>query len=467
MGDIFYIRSDDNGTTWSAPIVLNSDAAEGGNKAQWMPSVSVTPEGNVVVSWYDRRNTTDGTNYERWGIQSPDNGLSFGQDERYSDTLIQQPEQPDSAMVACYAGDYDYSTAINSKSFVTWTDGRNQVSGHNQQDVYFGAVEQGPPTGGVLEGTVTDGASDAPIAGARVHAVGPVDRTVSTNNAGFYRFRLPEGSYDMTVTAFAYLPGSASGVPVVEGQTTTQDFALALGPANSVSGTVTSSSTGLPIANAQVRVLNTPIPPAMTDVNGMYAIPSVPVGTYDLQASAGGYAARTVQIVVDQDLVVDFGLDPVAGPCNPGNSLNDPSACDAIPGNLVANCGMETGNYPPWVRSGDPSFTSIDNASAHSGVFGLDIGPVNGLGFIAQNLATKAGGNYALRFWLKNLGGNPNRIQVSWGGTVILDRSDLPAFNYTEYCWNGTAATDSTELKFGYLQVPSFFYHDDVSVVAQ
>src|SRR5260370_1344321 len=60
LGDIFYIRSDDNGTTWSAPIVLNSDAAKGGNKTQRMPSGSVTPEGNVVVSWYAPRSTGDG-----------------------------------------------------------------------------------------------------------------------------------------------------------------------------------------------------------------------------------------------------------------------------------------------------------------------------------------------------------------------------------------------------------------------
>src|SRR5260370_2851309 len=91
QGDIFYVRSNDNGTTWSAPIVLNSDAASGGNQTQWMPSVSVTPEGTVVISWYDRRNTDDGMSYEWWGIQSPANALSFVPDDPYTATLIPPP----------------------------------------------------------------------------------------------------------------------------------------------------------------------------------------------------------------------------------------------------------------------------------------------------------------------------------------------------------------------------------------
>jgi hypothetical protein len=454
QGDIFYVRSGDNGTTWSAPIVLNSDAASGGNKAQWMPSTSVTPEGNVVISWYDRRNTDDGMSYEWWGIQSPDNGLSFGPDERYSDTLIHQPEQPDSGIVGCYAGDYNYHSAVTGKSWMTWTDGRNQVNGHYQQDVYFASVDQGAPTGGILEGTVTDGASGNPIAGARVRAVGPVDRTASTNGAGFYRFRLPAGSYDMTVTAFAYLGGSAPGVAVVEGVTTTQNFALTLGPNHSVSGTVTNSATGVGIAGAQVRILNTPLSPATTDVNGMYGFPVVPEGTYDIQATAPGFLPRTQSITVSQDLVVDFALDSAAD-------------CDRVAGNLVMNCGFETGTFTAWTQSGDPSFTTIDAASAHSGSFGLDIGPTGSLGFIAQNLATTAGGSYSLCYWLLNQQGTPNRFQVSWGGTVIRDDSDLPQFNYTQTCVNVVAPGDTTELKFGFLQVPAYFHFDDVSVAPQ
>jgi len=70
-GDIYYTSSQDNGDTWSDSIVLNGDAAEGGIGSQWMPSLSVSTNGQVQVSWYDRRNSTDGMNYEYWGSARP------------------------------------------------------------------------------------------------------------------------------------------------------------------------------------------------------------------------------------------------------------------------------------------------------------------------------------------------------------------------------------------------------------
>jgi hypothetical protein len=131
-GDIFYTVSFDNGDTWSDPIVLNNDAAKGGTGTQWMPSLSVGLDGQVHVSWYDRRNSTDGMNYEFWGVRSPDNGLTWLPDERVSDVLIEQPQEG-----GCYAGDYNYHTAFGNEHYLTWTDGRNLLGGHFQQDVYF------------------------------------------------------------------------------------------------------------------------------------------------------------------------------------------------------------------------------------------------------------------------------------------------------------------------------------------
>src|SRR5206468_8385621 len=131
--------------TWSAPIVLNADQAGGGTKTQWMPSLSVTSSGDVHVHWYDRRNTIDGQNYEIWGRRSADNGVTWLPDGPVSTVLIPQPAQPDGNVQACYAGDYNYATAFGSAHYATWTDGRVQVSGVQQQDVFFAAVSASPP----------------------------------------------------------------------------------------------------------------------------------------------------------------------------------------------------------------------------------------------------------------------------------------------------------------------------------
>jgi hypothetical protein len=435
LGDILYIRSEDNGTTWSAPITLNSDAGAGGNRAQWMPSVSSTPEGNVVVTWFDRRSTTDNS-YEYWIIRSSDNGLTWGSDEPISDVISPQPEQPDPSVQGCYAGDYNYQSATSAKTWVTWTDGRVQVSGHNQQDVFFTMVDQATG-GGTLQGTVTD-TTGAVVVGARVQAVGPVTRNASTNRDGVYRFiGLPPGTYDMTVTAPDYNQATATGVVVAEGQTTTQDFVLTgqgilegtatdsqgmviagarvqavgpvtrttmtdsngfyrlrlvvgtydvtvsifaydpatanvqindgmttsqnftltLSPAHSVSGTITSGVTGLPVPNTTVRVLNTPIPPVTSDQNGMYQIPSVPEGTYDLRASpppGTGLTPRTVSIVVDMDITVDFVLDAAALTVN----FEPPDYQGSASGTRVA--GQQGWYVPPIAGSTDQLVFTYD-----------------------------------------------------------------------------------------------------------
>src|SRR5258707_12300680 len=103
-------------------------------------------------------------------------------------------------------------------------------------------------------------------------------------------------------------------------------------------------------------------------------------------------------VVVDRDLIVDFALESAA-------------ACDRVPGNLVVNCGFETNDFTGWIRSGNPGFTNIDMPSAHSGTYGLDIGPVGSMGFIEQPLATTPGASYRLCYWLANPGGPSNEIQ--------------------------------------------------------
>ena len=155
-GDIYYVRSTDNGSTWSSPIKLNDDTG-GQFKTQWMPSLSVaynpagfSQTGKVTVSWYDRRQATSscsvptdpGCSYYRYGVQSPNNGGSWGANIQISDVLIQQPTQNDGGVQPCYAGDYDYSTALGNTAYVTWTDGRVAVGGVQVQNVDFAGVPE-------------------------------------------------------------------------------------------------------------------------------------------------------------------------------------------------------------------------------------------------------------------------------------------------------------------------------------
>ena len=156
-GDIFYTRSTDNGKTWSKPIKLNTDK-DAQFKTQWMPSLSATSDGNVTASWYDRRKATSqctsvgdkGCNYERVGRQSKNNGATWNSAITISTKVIAEPAQEDGGVQSCYAGDYDYSTALNAAdagnstgtAYVTWTDGRKKVTGVHEQNVDFAAVAE-------------------------------------------------------------------------------------------------------------------------------------------------------------------------------------------------------------------------------------------------------------------------------------------------------------------------------------
>lgn len=136
-GDIYYVRSTDNGTTWSAAVRLNTDNT---NRAQWMPSLAATDSGALMASWYDRRDTVN-FNYAFYGRSSTDNGVTWQVDGPVSDVIMPQFEQPDTSFNGCFAGDYNYHTAQGDTVYLTWTDGRNLLpDGKAHQDVGFDKV---------------------------------------------------------------------------------------------------------------------------------------------------------------------------------------------------------------------------------------------------------------------------------------------------------------------------------------
>jgi hypothetical protein len=136
QGNIYFVRSTNNGSTWSAPVKLNTDA---GTRAQWMPALAETSAGHIVASWYDRRNTTN-NDYQRFARVSNDGGVTWGANQRVSDVTIKQPLQPDPLVQACYAGDYNLDYANGTNVLDAWTDGRVAVGGKHQQDVFYDTI---------------------------------------------------------------------------------------------------------------------------------------------------------------------------------------------------------------------------------------------------------------------------------------------------------------------------------------
>lgn len=142
------------------------------------------------------------------------------------------------------------------------------------------------------------------------------------------------------------------------------------------------------------------------------------------------------------------------------------SACAAVAGNLVANCGFETGTFSGWTLAGDLSNTGVDQFSAHSGSYGASFANNVGSETLTQTLATVVGTRYTYRFWL--LSEDPTYTRTAFvrafvGGQQLFDLEGQAAGAYTAYAFAATATSASTQLQFVIENAPSFYQLDDVS----
>jgi N-acetylneuraminic acid mutarotase len=194
----------------------------------------------------------------------------------------------------------------------------NNVFGEGRLDVL--ALLDSAPVGdtGTLVTTVTDAATGEPVPGALITITGPVERERTTGDDGSYTVPLRVGDYEVTATAFGYVPRSGS-VTVAQDETATLDLALAAQDTVTVSGTVTDGSgQGWPLF-AQVAVDAMPGGTVHTDPEtGRYAV-EVPVGaSYTLAVASEypGYQPGAATVVAgDEDVTADIALARVAERC--------------------------------------------------------------------------------------------------------------------------------------------------------
>jgi hypothetical protein len=140
--------------------------------------------------------------------------------------------------------------------------------------------------------------------------------------------------------------------------------------------------------------------------------------------------------------------------------------CYGVSGNLVVNCGFETGDTSGWTLGGDTSFAGVTGSPYNnSGDFGFFNGPVGDIGTLSQMVGDNST-RYEISFYLMSEGGAPNSFTALWNGVPLVSLVDAGVFPYTLYTFDvsGNSGVGSNSLEFDFRQDPAFWGLDDVSV---
>jgi hypothetical protein len=104
------------------------------------------------------------------------------------------------------------------------------------------------------------------------------------------------------------------------------------------------------------------------------------------------------------------------------------SICSMISGNLVQNCGFDSG-LNGWTPSGNVSVSSNPDF-VHSGASGVEMGQTNGTvgayDTLSQTISTVAGSTYDIGMWLDPSGLTPSDFTIQWDGQSLLNVPNDP-----------------------------------------
>jgi hypothetical protein len=138
--DVMFVRSTDDGLTFSAPVKVNDDPVNP-NKWHWFGTFSVAPNGRLDAVWYDTRNAANNTDSQLFYSFSTDAGVTWSPNVAVSNAFNPFEGYPNQSKIGDYitivsdetGGNVAYSATFN------FNPDRNQ----HEEDVYYVRVFPG------------------------------------------------------------------------------------------------------------------------------------------------------------------------------------------------------------------------------------------------------------------------------------------------------------------------------------
>lgn len=137
---------------------------------------------------------------------------------------------------------------------------------------------------------------------------------------------------------------------------------------------------------------------------------------------------------------------------------------------LVVNPGFETSDFTGWTTNADVFTTGgVDNQDPHGGKYAAYFGSETPTtpDTLSQLITTTVNQTYTVSFWLQNEnfpGGQGDTSFTAQFGSKSFSITGGTPFTYAKFSFDVAATSASTLLSFQFLNQPSFFDFDDVSV---
>jgi carboxypeptidase T len=279
-----------------------------------------------------------------------------------------------------------------------------------------------------LTGLVKDASTNQPVV-AEVFIDGIDDtglyREPYLSNADFgryYRFLL-NGNYSVTFSAYGYIPQTFTNVNINSTGQTILNVNLIPAQAVYVSGIVTDLATGLPLQDAVIEIMNTPVLPVNTNALGEYFVSNVMEGTYDFRVSKTDYAtiiqSKNVTLsnnVFDFQLEVSTAWSFESGVFEPGWTFSGNAPW------YITNVGAYDGQF--CARSG-----AIGNSASSDMSITLNLSSGGDISFY-RRVSSEAGFDY-LRFYIDGSLQDQWAGEVPWGEVTYLVTAGIHTFRWS------------------------------------